>query len=226
MVIGPFGYAKCKPIWWWFVVVSVVVGVDVDIVYLCVCEQFSLSHDLIKRIVEATCKLHINSSEIFLVKYFAKPFNFLGGADTYTCSFWGHWYHCFEFLVTSPLGFKARMGSALFAFCGDECNVHSPRSTSGDKHANLLAAGTPPVLSPHTVAEVRLLGFKLVLSEYLWLRRSTNWAKPGPTNFQILLINLFYCQNKSFILEILVLAHVCINVGPINSQNIVSKNCS
>ena len=30
--------------------------------------------------------------------------------------FWGHWYPCFGFLVTSPLGFKARVGSALFAF--------------------------------------------------------------------------------------------------------------
>ena len=37
------------------------------------------------------------------------------------------------------------------------------------------------VLSPHTVVVVRLSGFELVLSEYLWVRRSTNWAKPGPT---------------------------------------------
>ena len=29
--------------------------------------------------------------------------------------YWGHWYPCFGFLVTSPLGFKARVGSALFA---------------------------------------------------------------------------------------------------------------
>ena len=29
--------------------------------------------------------------------------------------FGGHWYPCFGFLVTSPLGFKARVGSALFA---------------------------------------------------------------------------------------------------------------
>ena len=29
--------------------------------------------------------------------------------------FWGHWYPCFGFLVTSSLGFKARVGSALFA---------------------------------------------------------------------------------------------------------------
>ena len=81
--------------------------------------------------------------------------------------FWGHWYPCFGFLVTSPLGFKVRVGSALFTFCGGECNVHSPRSTSGATHADLLAAGMLPVLSPHTVAEVRLLGFELVLSEYL-----------------------------------------------------------
>ena len=33
--------------------------------------------------------------------------------------------------------------------------------------ADLLAAHVQPVLSPHTVAEVRLPGFELVLSEYL-----------------------------------------------------------
>ena len=40
-----------------------------------------------------------------------------------------------------------------------------------------------PVLSSHqyTVAEVRFPGFKLMLSECLWVRRYTNWAKPGPT---------------------------------------------
>ena len=26
--------------------------------------------------------------------------------------FWGHWYPCFGFMVTSPLGFKARVGIA------------------------------------------------------------------------------------------------------------------
>ena len=67
----------------------------------------------------------------------------------------------------SSLGFKARVGSALFAFCAGECNVHSPRSTSGATLANLLAAGAQPVLSPHPVAGVRLPGFELVLSEYL-----------------------------------------------------------
>ena len=31
-------------------------------------------------------------------------------------SFFGHWCACYGFLVTSPLGFKARVDSALFAF--------------------------------------------------------------------------------------------------------------
>ena len=35
--------------------------------------------------------------------------------------FWGHWYPCFGFLVTSPLGFKARVGSALIRIA--EANV-------------------------------------------------------------------------------------------------------
>ena len=45
----------------------------------------------------------------------------------------------FGFLVTSSLGFKARDGSALFAFA-EVNNVHSLRSTSGAKPANLLMA--------------------------------------------------------------------------------------
>ena len=81
--------------------------------------------------------------------------------------FFSHWYPCFGFLVTSLLGFKARVGSALFAFCGGEYNVHSPRSTSGATLADLFAAGAQPVLSPHTVVEVRLLGLELVPSEYV-----------------------------------------------------------
>ena len=69
-----------------------------------------------------------------------------------TCPFLeGHWYSCFGFL-----GFKARVGSALFAFCGGECNVHSLRSTSGATCANLLAASVQPVSFPHACSEVGL----------------------------------------------------------------------
>ena len=55
----------------------------------------------------------------------------------------GHWYPCFGFLVTSPLDFKARVGSALFAIIGATL-------------ADLLAAGVQLVTSPHACAEVGL----------------------------------------------------------------------
>ena len=34
---------------------------------------------------------------------------------------WGHWHPCFGILVMSPLGFKARVDSALFALSGGVC---------------------------------------------------------------------------------------------------------
>ena len=63
-------------------------------------------------------------------------------------------------------GFQSQSGLP-YSHCGGEHNVHSPRSTSGATLVNLLVASAQLVLSPHTVAEVRLPGFELVLSEYL-----------------------------------------------------------
>ena len=54
------------------------------------------------------------------------------------------------------MGFKARVGSAYSLFCGGECNIHSPRSTSGATHADLFAASTQPVTSQNACAEVEL----------------------------------------------------------------------
>ena len=62
--------------------------------------------------------------------------------------FWGHWYPCYGFLVTSPLGFKARVGSALFTFfCGGEYNLHSPRSTTCQPLGSWCAASHFPCRS-------------------------------------------------------------------------------
>ena len=146
---------------------------------------------------------HMNNHQKFHISFF---FKVLGG-HIHMSFFWGHWRPRFGFLVTSSLGFKARVGSALFAFSGGECNVHSMRSTSGATHADLLAADAPPVLSPHTVTEVRLLGFELVLSEYLWVRRSTNWAKPGPTKFHI------SWQLKTNVISLQANTYICFSVG-------------
>ena len=41
---------------------------------------------------------------------------------TWVLFLWGHWYPCFGLLVTSPLGFKARVGSALFELSGGVLN--------------------------------------------------------------------------------------------------------
>ena len=74
-----------------------------------------------------------------------------------TCPFWGHWYPCFGFLVTSLLGFKARVSSALFAFfCVGKCNEDSLRSTSGATHANLLEASSAAGHFTNASAEVGL----------------------------------------------------------------------
>ena len=54
-------------------------------------------------------------------------------------------------------GFQSQSGFCLIRyFCGGECNVHSPRFTSGATLADLLAAGAQPVTSPHACAEVGL----------------------------------------------------------------------
>ena len=41
----------------------------------------------------------------------------------------GHWYPCFGFLVTSPLGFKARVGSALFAIFAEANVMYIPQDS-------------------------------------------------------------------------------------------------
>ena len=69
---------------------------------------------------------------------------------------WGHRYACFGFLVTFRLGFKARVGSALFIFA--EVNVmYIPQDPPLVLH--MLTSGQltlQPVTSPHASAEVGL----------------------------------------------------------------------
>ena len=61
------------------------------------------------------------------------------------------------FLISGDVssGFQSQSGFCLIRyFCRGECNVHSPRFTSGATLANLLAAGAQPVTSPHACADV------------------------------------------------------------------------
>ena len=100
--------------------------------------------------------------------------------------------------MTSPLGFKARVGSALFAFCGGECNVHSLRSTSGATLADLLAAGVQPVLSPHTVSKVRLLGFEVGnrLTDFALIKL---WENSNVCSVHIIIIICFATFSDVFV---------------------------
>ena len=96
---------------------------------------------------------------INLNNFFSKVF---GG---HTCLFLGATGT--PFWISGGISSKPEWVLPYSLFCGGKCNVHSLRSTSGATLANLLAASVQPVVSPHTVVEVRLSGFKLVLSEYL-----------------------------------------------------------
>ena len=69
--------------------------------------------------------------------------------------FWGHWYPCFGFMVTSSLGFKARVGSALFAIFVEVDVMYIPQDSPLVLH--MLTSCQPaaqPITSPHACAEM------------------------------------------------------------------------
>ena len=51
--------------------------------------------------------------------------------------------------MTSPLGFKARVGSALFELCGGVHDIHSLRLTSGATHLPVYKASIAASRLPH-----------------------------------------------------------------------------
>ena len=75
--------------------------------------------------------------------------------DTLTCPILGPLVPLFWISGDVSSAFQSQSGLP-YSHCRGECNVCSLRSTSGATLADLLVASTQPVLSPHTVAEVRL----------------------------------------------------------------------
>ena len=103
---------------------------------------------------------------VFLLLFF----KFL--ADTHVL-FGGHWYPCFGLLVKSPLGFKARVGSSLFAFYRGKCNVYCLRSTSSATHTDLLAASiatspVPTYCCRGEVARIQTHALRISVSQTLY----------------------------------------------------------
>ena len=76
--------------------------------------------------------------------------------------FWGHWYPCFRLLVMSPLGFKARVGSALFELCRGVHDICSLRFTSGATPLPVYIASIAASRFPHmhVSAEVGMPDFE------------------------------------------------------------------
>ena len=78
-----------------------------------------------------------------------------------TCPFLGPLVPLFWISGDVSSGFQSQSGFCLIRyFCGGECNVHSPRFTSGGTLANLLAAGMLPVTSHMHVQRWDLARFR------------------------------------------------------------------
>ena len=91
---------------------------------------------------------------LFFFFFFEKAF---GGHMSF---FWGHWYPCLGFLVTSPLGFKARVGCLIRIA---EANVmYVPRDPPLVLHMPTSWRPARSRSCPHILlpAEVRLPGFE------------------------------------------------------------------
>ena len=89
-----------------------------------------------------------------LLKKFTFQLSFCGATGTPVLDFWWHllWVSKPEWVLPYSI------------FCGGECNVHSPRFTSGATLAALLVAGTQPVTSSHACAEV---GFERAIIRFV-----------------------------------------------------------
>ena len=74
-----------------------------------------------------SCFIHGQIPDGFLIFTWSKQFfsfQIFGGHGSFLL---GHWYPCFGLLVTSPLGFKVRVGSALFELSrGVHVMLHVP----------------------------------------------------------------------------------------------------
>ena len=94
-------------------------------------------------------------TRVYVLRLIVFCFFFKFLADT--CPFLGPLVPLFWISGDVSSGFQSQSGFCLIRyFCAGECNVHSPRFTSGATLADLLAAGTQPITSPHACAEVGL----------------------------------------------------------------------
>ena len=125
-----------------------------------------------------------------------------------TCPFLGPLVPLFWISGDISSGFQSQSGFCLIRyFCGGECNVHSPRFTSGATLADLLVAGAQPVTSPHACAEVGLGSDSNVQPHEQMTNALPLCQRPGLTmfgffyekNYPVSIYNLITHFSKDFI---------------------------
>ena len=147
-----------------------------------------------------------------------------------TCPFWAHWYPCFGFLVMSSLVSKPEWVLPYSLFHRGNYHVHSPRSTSGAKHANLLEAGSAAGHFPTCINRGGTwLGFKRAI---IWTEDERATIVPTTrlcknefielNQFYFLYYGLDYLQLIIF-LSLLIITHcfICWDVDGPNTVEVV-----
>ena len=132
----------------------------------------------------------------FLFLFFFYLFFFFKKFLADTCPFLGPLVPLFWISGDVSSGFQSQSGFCLIRyFCGGECNVHSPRFTSGATLADLLVAGAQPVTSPHACAEVGLGSVSNVRSHKQKTNALPLCQRPGLKSQSLLQLSI---QSKSF----------------------------
>ena len=113
----------------------------------------------------------------FFFKVFGGHMSFFGATGTPVLDFWWHilWVLKSEWVLPYSLFFAE--ANVMYIPWDPPLVLHMPTS---------WGPALLPVLHPHNVAEVRLPGFELILSEYLWVRR----------NSKLMFLSDLYLQKK------------------------------
>ena len=100
--------------------------------------------------------------------------------------FWGHWYPWFGFLVTSFLGFKARVGSALFVCFMEENVIYIPRDAPLVLHLSTccLPAVLKYIAKPHSFRNISVIENNRLTIGKQW-NHIENFYNPLLTEFAI-----------------------------------------
>ena len=107
---------------------------------------YTISFPIVLRLIFPLCSFPLNFS---IIKSVVCLF-FLKKKICWThVHFWGHWYPCFELLVMSPLGFKARVGSLIWTLRRHTWYTFPEIHLWCDTSASIYGQHSSQSLSPH-----------------------------------------------------------------------------